>query len=146
MSTKDKSRSHSRAAWLYYARCYRRQNQSLVITLILCVLQFVFVLPTIYLVRHVFDVVIPRGDLRGVFWDAIAITVSQVIYTFFALWVRSVTLATTKIVVSNIRYDLISHLYTLSRSFYGDGDRGARARAALAYRRRGGDAAPLLRE
>jgi ATP-binding cassette subfamily B protein len=63
--------------------------------------------------------------LRGVFWDAIAITVSQVIYTFFALWVRSVTLATTKIVVSNIRYDLISHLYTLSRSFYGDGDRGA---------------------
>jgi ATP-binding cassette subfamily B protein len=36
-----------------------------------------------------------------------------------------VTLTTTKIVVANIRYDLLSHLYALSRSFYGDGDRGA---------------------
>ena len=103
MNTKGNSQSHSRQAWLYYAGCYKRQNQSLVLTLILCVMQFVFVLPTIYLVRHVFDVVIPRGDLRGVFWDAIAITACQVIYTAFSLWVRSVTLTTTKIVVSHIR-------------------------------------------
>ena len=125
MNTKGNSQSHSRQAWLYYAGCYKRQNQSLVLTLILCVMQFVFVLPTIYLVRHVFDVVIPRGDLRGVFWDAIAITACQVIYTAFSLWVRSVTLTTTKIVVSHIRYDLLSRLYALSRTFYGDGDRGS---------------------
>jgi ATP-binding cassette subfamily B protein len=121
----DNPQSHRRAAWLYYARCYQRQNQSLVVSLLLCLMQFVFVLPTIYFVRHVFDVLIPRGDLRGIFWDAVAITVSQVIYTAFSLWVRSVTLTTTKIVVGNIRYDLLSHLYALSRSFYGDGDRGA---------------------
>ena len=125
MSTKDNPHSHNRAAWLYYARCYKRQNQSLVVSLLLCLLQFVFVLPTIYFVRHVFDVLIPRGDLRGIFWDAIAITVCQVIYTVFSLWVRNVTLTTTKVVVANIRFDLLSHLYALSRSFYGDGDRGA---------------------
>ena len=125
MSTKDNPHSQNRASWLYYARCYKRQNQSLVVSLLLCLLQFVFVLPTIYFVRHVFDVLIPRGDLRGIFWDAMAITVCQVIYTVFSLWVRDVTLTTTKIVVANIRYDLLSHLYALSRSFYGDGDRGA---------------------
>ena len=92
MSTPDNSKSQKRAAWLYYAGCYKRQNHSLVLTVLLCVMQFVFVLPTIYLVRHVFDVVIPRGDLRGVFWDAIAIAACQTIYTAFSLWVRSVTL------------------------------------------------------
>jgi ATP-binding cassette subfamily B protein len=125
MSAKDNSHSLNRAAWIYYARCYKRQNQSLIITVLLCAMQFVFVLPTIYLVRHVFDVVIPRGDLRGVFWDGLTIAVCQSIYTVFVLWVRKVTLRTTKIAVGNIRYDLISRLYAFSRSFYSDIDRGA---------------------
>lgn len=124
MSTPDNSKSLNRKAWIYYARCYKRPNQSLVITVLLCAIQFVFVLPTIYLVRHVFDVVIPRGDLRGVLWDGLAIIVCQTLYTAFALWVRSITLRTTKIAVGSIRYDLISRLYALSRTFYSDTDRG----------------------
>src|SRR5450432_1982970 len=124
MSAPNNSQSLNRAAWLYYAHCYKRQNQSLIITVLLCAMQFVFVLPTIYLVRHVFDVVIPRGDLRGVFWDGVTIAVCQTIYTVFVLWVRKVTLRTTKIAVGSIRYDLISRLYALSRSFYSDIDRG----------------------
>ena len=125
MTHRDKPRSLNRAAWLYYAGRYRQQNQSLILTVILCALQFVFVLPTIYLVQHVFDVVIPRGDLRGVFWDGLTIVLCQSAYTVFVLWVRSVTLRTTKIAVGSIRYDLISRLYALSRTFYGDADRGA---------------------
>lgn len=125
MRAQHNSHSHSRAAWLYYARCYTQQKQSLVVTLAMCAIQFVFVLPTIYLVRHVFDVVIPRGDLRGVFWDGLAITAFQVSSTIFSLWVRTITLNTTKAVVSNIRFDLISRLYKLSRNFFGDAERGA---------------------
>ena len=77
MSTTDNSKSQKRAAWRYYAGCYQGQKDSLFVTVLLCAMQFVFVLPTIYLVRHVFDVVIPRGDLRGVFWDGITIAVCQ---------------------------------------------------------------------
>ncbi len=124
MSAPDNSKSQNRAAWIYYARCYRQQNQSLIITVLLCAMQFVFVLPTIYLVRHVFDVVIPRGDLRGVFWDGVTIAVCQSLYTLFVLWVRRITLRTTKIAVSSIRYDLVSRLYSFSRSFYSGIERG----------------------
>jgi len=124
MSKPDKSPSLARAAWTYYARCYQRQDSSLVLTVLLSAVQFVFVLPTIYLVRHVFDVVIPRGDLRGVFWDGAAIAAFQIVYTVFALWVRNITLRTTKIAVARIRYDLLSRLYRLSRSFYSDTDHG----------------------
>jgi ATP-binding cassette subfamily B protein len=124
MSAQDNSRSQSRAAWIYYAGCYRQQEDSLVITVLLCAVQFVFVLPTIFLVQHVFDVVIPRGDLRGVFWDGVAIAAFQIVYTVFALWVRSVTLRTTKIAVGSIRFDLLSRLYLLSRSFYSNTEHG----------------------
>jgi ATP-binding cassette, subfamily B, bacterial len=124
MSKPRKSKSPGRAAWIYYARCYRQQDNSLVITVLLCAVQFVFVLPTIYLVRHVFDVVIPRGDFWGVLRDGLAIAVFQTLYTVFALWVRSITLKTTKIAVGSIRYDLISRLYRLSRSFYSNSDHG----------------------
>lgn len=124
MSVPDNSKSLNRAAWIYYASCYRRKNSSLILTILLCAVQFVFVLPTIYLVQHVFDVVIPHGDLRGVFWDGVAIVVCQTFYTVFVLWVRRITLRTTKIAVGSIRFDLISRLYKLSRSFYSDTDRG----------------------
>ncbi|MGC2183808.1 MAG: hypothetical protein WA637_11040, partial [Terriglobales bacterium] len=124
MSKPDKSPSLGRAAWIYYARCYQRQDSSLVTTVLLSAVQFVFVLPTIYLVRHVFDVVIPRGDLRGVFWDGVAIAAFQALYTVFALWVRNITLRTTKVAVARIRYDLLSRLYRLSLSFFSDTDHG----------------------
>ena len=124
MSAPDNSKSLTRAAWAYYASCYKRRNSPLVLTILLCAVQFVFVLPTIYLVRHVFDVVIPKGDLRGVFWDGVAIVVCQTIYTFFVLWVRRITLRTTKIAVGGIRFDLVSRLYALSRTFFSDVDRG----------------------
>jgi ATP-binding cassette subfamily B protein len=124
MSPSDNSKSLNRAAWIYYAHCYKRRNSPLVLTIVLCAVQFVFVLPTIYLVQHVFDVVIPRGDLRGVFWDGVAIVACQTVYTFFVLSVRRITLRTTKIAVGGIRYDLVSRLYALSRTFFSDVDRG----------------------
>ncbi len=124
MSVAAKSEKSYRAAWLYYAKCYKRGNGSLAVMILLSLVQFVFILPTIYLLKKVFDVIIPRGDLRGVFWYGIAIGLCQLFYTLFALWVRSLTLKTTKVVVGNIRYDLISRLYALSRSFYTDSERG----------------------
>jgi ATP-binding cassette, subfamily B, bacterial len=124
MSAPKNSQSPNRAAWLYYARCFKRQNSSLVVTVLLCAVQFVFVLPTIYLVQHVFDVVIPRGDLRGVFWDGVTIVLCQTLNTVFVLWARQVSLRSTKIAVGNIRYDVISRLCKLSRSFYSDIERG----------------------
>jgi ATP-binding cassette subfamily B protein len=68
--------------------------------------------------------VIPRGDLRGVFWDGVTIAVCQSLYTVFVLWVRRITLRTTKIAVGSIRYDLVSRLYAFSRSFYSGIERG----------------------
>jgi ATP-binding cassette subfamily B protein len=124
MRTQDNAKSQKRAAWRYYAGCYQGQKDSLFVTILLCSMQFIFVLPTIYLVRHVFDVVIPRGDLRGVFWDGITIAICQTVYTLFVLWVRKITLRTTKVAVARIRFDLLSRLYMLSRTFYSDGDRG----------------------
>ena len=124
MNPQDNSKSRNRAAWVYYAGCYKRQKDSVIVTVLLCAMQFVFVLPTIYLVRHVFDVAIPRGDLRGVFWDGVTIAFCQTLYIVFVLWVRKITLRTTKFAVARIRFDLISRLYRLSRTFYSDADRG----------------------
>lgn len=125
MKMSRKSGPHSRAAWRYYASCYDQSNARVFAMVLLGLVQSIFVLPTIYLLRHAFDVAIPQGNLRGVFGDGAGIAFCQILLIVFSLWVRDLTLNTTKNVVANIRFHLISRLYTLSRSFYTESERGA---------------------
>ena len=74
----------NRAAWSYYAGCYQRTEPLRWSSRSCCARCSLFSsCPPSYLVRHVFDVVIPRGDLRGVFWDGVAIAACQTLYTVF---------------------------------------------------------------
>ncbi len=112
-------------AWKYYLSRYRGQYRDLVLALALSGVQLFLVLPVVFLVQYVFDGVIPRGDFRLLVICGVGMFLLNLLNGAVSLWARYVTLKTTKIVVREIRNDLLNRLYTFSRSFYGNADRAA---------------------
>jgi ABC-type bacteriocin/lantibiotic exporter with double-glycine peptidase domain len=113
------------AAWKYYISRYRGHYGAITLAMALSFVQLALVLPIVFLVRYVFDTVIPGGDFRLLVIAGAAMFLLNLANGGVSLWVRYVTLRTTKIVIREIRNDLLNRLYTFSRSFYGSADRGS---------------------
>jgi len=113
------------AAWKYYLGRYQGQYRDIVLALALSGVQLALVLPVVFLVQYVFDSVIPKGDFRLLLACGVGMFLLNLGNGAVSLWARYVTLKTTKIVVREVRNDLLNRLYTFSRSFYGNADRAA---------------------
>jgi ABC-type bacteriocin/lantibiotic exporter with double-glycine peptidase domain len=111
------------AAWKYYLSRYRGQYRDIVVALVLSGVQLVLVLPLVFLVQYVFDKVIPKGDFRLLVICGVGMFLLNLANGAVSLWSRYVTLKTTKVVIREIRNDLLNRLYAFSRSFYGNADR-----------------------
>ena len=53
------------APWHYYIRKYRGQSWPIAVSAVLAALGFVFVIPSVMLVRIIFDRAIPRADFAS---------------------------------------------------------------------------------
>jgi ATP-binding cassette subfamily B protein len=112
------------AAWRYYIGRYREHYRPLLVTVVVSLGQFALVLPLIFLVQYIFDKVIPTGNIKMLILVAAGIFLLNLANGGVSLWIRYTTLETTKIVIRDIRSDLLARLYVLSRSYYGNADRG----------------------
>jgi ABC-type bacteriocin/lantibiotic exporter with double-glycine peptidase domain len=113
------------AAWKYYLGRYRGQYRDIALALALSGVQLALVLPLVFLVQYVFDTVIPKADIRLLAICGVGMFLLNLANGGVSLWSRYVTLKTTKIVIREIRNDLLNRLYTFSRSFYGNADRAS---------------------
>ena len=114
----------NRTAWKYYAGRYRGHRRRLVVVALVALAQFLLVLPTVFLVRHLFDTAIPRSDFGKLSLIGAALLGLNVANGVVSLWVRHVSLLVTKIVIREIRGQLLDCLYMFSRGFYDRSDRG----------------------
>ena len=114
----------NQAAWRYYISRYRPHRGALTLVAAVALLQFLLVLPTVLIVRHVFDVTLPAGDLRSLAWLAAAMFALNLSTGAVTLWIRHMTLRVTKIVIRDIRDNLLESLYAFSRAYYDQSDRG----------------------
>ena len=81
------------------------------------------VLPIAYLVRYVFDEVIPAGDIRLLVLAGVAVIVLSHVNSGLTLWTQYVTLKITKGAIQRFRDELLKRVFTFSRAYYSETDR-----------------------
>src|SRR6188508_560048 len=80
------------------------------------------VLPVLWLIRHGFDVVIPAGNVRGLILLGGAILVLRAASSALSLALRSHILHTVKGAITELRADLVAHMYGRSRAWFARTD------------------------
>jgi ABC-type multidrug transport system fused ATPase/permease subunit len=110
-------------AWRYYARAYRGYYGPLSGAVLGACGQSLLVLPLVLIVRRIFDSVIPGRQFRLLALAAGAMFLLNLANGALSLWIRSVSLRITKIVIRQIRNDMVDRLYSFPRMFYDNCDR-----------------------
>ncbi|MDH4230860.1 MAG: ABC transporter ATP-binding protein/permease [Nitrospirota bacterium] len=104
------------AAWRYFIEFYRGQHKRLALSAVISAAQSLFIVPTLLLVRYVFDVAIPQQNIRLLVLIGIGIFVFRLINSAVSLWIRSRNISTIKTAIFNLREDLLNRIYRFSRA------------------------------
>ena len=110
-------------SWKYFVQLYKGEAPKLISSIFLSIIQSFLVLPIAFLVRYVFDEVIPSGDIKFLLLIGIGILLLNLATQGFMLWSRYLTLKTNKLAVNRLRNELLNKCYNFSRSYYSEADR-----------------------
>lgn len=105
------------AAWRSYGSRWRGSEASIAACCVLAVSQFALVVPTLFIVRFIFDTAVPARDVTLLLYAGLAMAGLSLAHGAVTLVLRRLALSVTKRVIRDIRADLIEKLYTLSRSY-----------------------------
>lgn len=108
------------APWRYYAKQYRGQGWTLVASAALAAIGFLFVIPSVMLVRLIFDRAIPRADFRLLALASVGIVALNLITGGLSLLVRKIGLSSTKRLICHIRAQLLIKMYSVSRRYFSE--------------------------
>ena len=101
-------------AWRYYSRFYKGSYRMLALSIGISIGLSLIVLPIAYLVRYVFDEVIPAGDIRLLVLAGVAVFVLSLVNSGLTLWTQYVTLKITKGAIQRFRDELLKRVFTSS--------------------------------
>ena len=114
----------NKAAWKYYISFYKGLHRNLLLSIVLSLSQLLLVMPVAFLVRRTFDQIIPSGDAGRLILVGMSTLLLVLLNSGIALWTRWLSLRTTKLVIRNLRDDLLTKSYSYSRSYYNNADIG----------------------
>ncbi len=106
--------------WRYYAEKYRGQFWQIFASAALAVVGFLFVVPSVVLVRLIFDRALPHSDFRLLMLAGAGMVGLNLVTGGLSLLVRRIALKTTKRVISHIRADLLIKMYSISRRYFSE--------------------------
>jgi ABC-type bacteriocin/lantibiotic exporter with double-glycine peptidase domain len=108
--------------WRYYASKYRGQFWPIAATCALSALEFLFVIPSVLLVRLVFDQAIPHTNYHLLLLAGAGIVLLNLAAGGLGLLVRRIALLLTKRVICVLRSDLLLKMYSISRRFFTESE------------------------
>jgi ABC-type bacteriocin/lantibiotic exporter with double-glycine peptidase domain len=108
------------APWRYYAKKYRGQGWPILASAGLAALGFAFVIPSVMLVRVIFDRAIPHADFRLLALASMAIVALNLVTGGMSLLMRRIALKSTKRLICLIRADLLIKIYSISRRYFSE--------------------------
>jgi ABC-type multidrug transport system fused ATPase/permease subunit len=108
------------APWRYYAKKYRGQGWPILASAALAALGFAFVIPSVMLVRVIFDRAIPHADFRLLALASMAIVALNLVTGGMSLLMRRIALKSTKRLICHIRADLLIKIYSISRRYFSE--------------------------
>jgi len=120
IKNKKKSGTHffSKEAWRYYLKFFKSERNKLIGTSIGSTFQAFLIIPTLLLVRYIFDVVIPEKDPGMLIIIGLTIIFIRLINASTTLFLRKINIRIISDVIFRIREDLSKKIYTFSRDFY----------------------------
>jgi ATP-binding cassette subfamily B protein len=110
------------AAWRFFTRFYRGQRKRLVLSSVVAVAQSLLIVPTLLLVRYIFDVAIPQKNIRLLALIGIAIFLFRILNSSVSLWIRSRNISIIKTAIFSLRDDLLNRMYRFSRAAHTELD------------------------
>jgi len=110
------------AAWRYFLGFFRRQSFLIVVSSMGSAAQSLVVLPTLYLVRYLFDVAIPQNKIQLIVWAGAGIFGFRMVNSAVSLWLRAVNIKIINTAIFSLREDLLHKLYGFSRGFHTQSD------------------------
>lgn len=105
-------------AWRYFLAFYRNKAPLIFYSSIGSALQSVVILPTIFLIRYIFDVAIPQKNIQLLVLASLGIFGFRLINSGISLYLRTVNIKIINESIFLLREDLLKKLYMLSRSFH----------------------------
>lgn len=108
------------APWRYYAEKYRGQFWQTFASAVLAVLGFLFVIPSVAIVRMIFDRALPQSNFRLLVLAGVGLVVMNFASGGLSLLTRRIALKTTKLVICHIRADLLTKMYSISRRYFSE--------------------------
>jgi ATP-binding cassette, subfamily B, bacterial len=111
-------------AWKYYYGFLKDDKYKLIATSVGFIALAYFIVPTLWLVKYVFDVAIPQKQITAFFWVGGAILALRLINSGITIYLRTSNIKTISKSIFNLRDDLISRVFNFSRNFYTREDLG----------------------
>lgn len=111
------------SAWRYYLRFYRASARPLAWCVTLAVAQSLLVLPVAFLLRRVFDKVIPAGNFRQLAAAGVGLLFLHLFSNGLSLWGKQQAIAITKTAIRALRDEILQRVYAFSRAYYTQADR-----------------------
>jgi ABC-type multidrug transport system fused ATPase/permease subunit len=110
-------------AWKFYFNYYKGNRKRLFASVVLSIIQSLFVLPIVLLIKRIVDNILPAGEIQNLFYIGSILMILVILNGGISLWNTKISLNLIKIVVQRLRIDLLMKVYSLSRSFYNEADR-----------------------
>ena len=110
--------------WKYYLGRYKNSYSGIILSTIVSVGLTGFVLPTIYIVKYVFDELLPSENYDILIWLGLALVVINLIGYGFTVYANHLALKTTKQVITEIRADLLDSCFRMARKHFTSLDLG----------------------
>jgi len=111
-----------REAWKYYLLFFRRSYRALFVSLIAAIGQSAILVPVGFLIRGLFDHVLPARDIRQLLIYSFGILAAYLLNEGLALLLRLESARATREATQRLRNELLDKAYDLSRSYYGKAD------------------------
>lgn len=115
---KDDKPYFSKEPWKYYLGFFEGEKYKLIGTSIGATLQAFLIIPTLLLVRYIFDVVIPGKEPGILILVGLAILGIRLISMGLTLFLRKINIGSISKIIFRIRKHLTLRVYAFSRTYY----------------------------
>ncbi len=110
--------------WRTFAALFRDSRATVAASMAVALLQAASLIPIALIIRHVFDVLIPRGDSGTIIVSGAVVLGLFLVNGGLGLWSRYRVLVATKRAVTRLRLRLLEKLYSLPRAYFDRTDVG----------------------
>ncbi|HUQ47163.1 MAG TPA: ABC transporter ATP-binding protein [Gemmatimonadaceae bacterium] len=117
--------NNEKGAWARYAEFYSGSRRWIAFAILLGVAELVMVIPVPMLIRRLFDEDIRNGRVREIVQTVLILAGLRLIATGTGLYLRRLSLETTKLAIQRMRHALLEKMYSLPHAWIHRADHAA---------------------